>query len=199
MSQDDSFADLMARLRVRDADAATAVFNHFAGRLVELARQRMDERLRRKVDPEDVIQSVFRSFFARQARGEFDVGSWPELWSLLVVITVRKCGGSLDYFFAGRRDVRQEVTPNSMGDAAPGWQAVASDPTPAEVVAFGDLLEELMRGLQARGRQILTLSLQGYTVPEIKSQVGCSRRTVFRVLDQVKQRLQRLQGDALTS
>src|SRR5438132_613770 len=109
MSQDQSFADLMARLRAREADAATEIFNHFAGRLVALARSRMDERLRRKVDPEDVIQSVFRSFFTRQAQGEFDAQSWPELWSLLVVMTIRKCGGRLDYFFAARRDVRQEV------------------------------------------------------------------------------------------
>src|SRR5262245_21231499 len=109
MSQDQSFADLMARLRVGEPDAATEVFNHFAGRLVELARSRIDERLRRKVDSEYVIQSVFCSFFTQQAQGKFNAKSWPELWSLLVVMTIRKCGGRLDYFFAARRDVRQEV------------------------------------------------------------------------------------------
>src|SRR5262249_54383964 len=142
---------------------------------------------------------VFRSFFTRQSQGKFNANSWPELWSLLVLMTIRKCRGRADYFFGARRDVRQEVTPDRMsGDSGASWQAVASGPTPAEVAALGDLLEELMRGLQARGRQILSLSLQGYSVPEIRTQVGCSRRTVFRVLDQVKQRLHRLQADAST-
>ena len=44
---------------------------------------------RQKVDPEDVVQSAFRSFFTRQAAGQFDVASWDDLWGLLVVITVR--------------------------------------------------------------------------------------------------------------
>src|SRR5437016_3943113 len=123
MSQDQSFADLMNRLRAREAGAATEIFNEFAGRLVKLARRRIDEHLRRKVDPEDVVQSVFRSFFTRQAKGEFDLTSWPELWSLLVVMTVRKCGGRLDYFFAARRDVRQEETPNPLADGSEAsWQ-----------------------------------------------------------------------------
>jgi RNA polymerase sigma-70 factor (ECF subfamily) len=194
MSEDQSFRDLMAGLRTGAQGAATEIFNRFAGRLVGLARRRIDERLRRKLDPEDVIQSVFRSFFTRQAEGQFDLESWPDLWSLLVVMTIRKCGGRIDYFFAACRDVRQEVTkaPESE-DSAGGWQAIARDPTPSEVVALTDMLEQLTLGLEERGRHVLSLSLQGYTVPEIKSQLGCSERTVFRVLDQVKKRLRRLQ------
>src|SRR4051812_14113370 len=104
MPDEESFADLMARLRAGDQDAAARVYQHFARRLIGLARSRLDGLMRRKEDPEDVVQSVFRSFFARQAGGQFDLDDWNSLWSLLTVITLRKCGHRVEYFRAARRD-----------------------------------------------------------------------------------------------
>src|SRR5690242_9456367 len=61
VASEPSFADLMARLRAGDDAAAAALFQRFATRLIALARGRLDGLVRRKVDPEDVVQSVFRS------------------------------------------------------------------------------------------------------------------------------------------
>jgi RNA polymerase sigma-70 factor (ECF subfamily) len=91
MSPESSFADLMARLRAGDRDASALVFERFTRRLIGLARAHLDARLRQKVDPEDVLQSAYKSFFIRHARGEFDIDGWDGLWALLTVITVRKC------------------------------------------------------------------------------------------------------------
>ena len=66
MSLPDSFDDVITRLRDGDSEAATEIFHRFAARLIALARTRLDSRVRQKVDPEDVVQSVFRSFFIRQ-------------------------------------------------------------------------------------------------------------------------------------
>ena len=41
---------------------------------------------------EDVMASVFKSFFRRHAEAPFDLSSWDSLWSLLTLITLRKCG-----------------------------------------------------------------------------------------------------------
>jgi RNA polymerase sigma-70 factor (ECF subfamily) len=64
------FHDLMARLRDGDPDAARAVFDRFARRLAALAAARLPAVLRSKLDPEDVVQSAFRTFFRRQAAGD---------------------------------------------------------------------------------------------------------------------------------
>src|SRR5205823_4289317 len=111
MADETSFAEMMERLRLGDGPAAAQIFDRFAGRLVGLARSRIHGLLRQKVDPEDIVQSVFRSFFLRQSEGRMEVGSWDSLWGLLVVITLRKCGRCVEYFHAARRDIHREQTP----------------------------------------------------------------------------------------
>jgi RNA polymerase sigma-70 factor (ECF subfamily) len=187
-------AELMARLRAGDQEAARLVFGHFAHRLIALARHRLDPLLRRKVDPEDVIQSVFRTFFARQADGRLRVDSWESLWGLLTAITLRKCGRHIDHFQAACRDVRRERTPEPAGDdsSAGGWEAVDAEPTPFQAALLADTLEQLLHDLDERDRQILQLSLQGEDPPRIGAAVGCSERTVKRVLERIRQRLEQL-------
>src|SRR5437016_14196174 len=97
---DDSFDDVMARLRAGDEAAAAAIFDRFARRLIALARARLDRLVSSKVDPEDVLQSAFRSFFLRHAEGRWDLIGWDGLWGLLARITVRKCGRRIEHFRA---------------------------------------------------------------------------------------------------
>jgi len=85
-----SFDELLAQLRNRDNHAAAEVFHRYRCRLIGLARQNLDGRLQRKLGPEDVVQSVFRTVFRRLADGEFELGDWDSLWSLLTCVTVRK-------------------------------------------------------------------------------------------------------------
>jgi RNA polymerase sigma-70 factor (ECF subfamily) len=193
MSEETSFDDLMARLRAGDQDAAAQVFRRYAHRLLALARSRLQSRqVLQKVGPEDVLQSVFRSFFHRYADGQFDLGSWENLWSLLTSITLHKCGKQLKYFHALRRDVRQEVGAPPVEASDPGWELLAQDPSPLEVTQLLETVEQLLRGLDERDRQIVELRLQEYTVQEIGLRVGRTERTVQRVLERVRKRLERI-------
>jgi RNA polymerase sigma-70 factor (ECF subfamily) len=180
----------MARLRAGQNDAATQVFDRFAGHLIALARKHLDAQVLQKVDPEDVLQSVFRSFFARYPSGQLgSFASWDNLWAMLVVITLRKCGRQMDYFHAACRDVRREVA----GPADPDGSALAGgadEPTPSEAAMLTETVERLMGCLDGRHRDILALRLQGHPPPEISSRLGCTERTVYRVLERVKQWLE---------
>jgi RNA polymerase sigma-70 factor (ECF subfamily) len=89
MAEDASFALLMNRLRSGEDAAAQEVFERFAGRLVALARGRFNRLLAHKVDPEDVVQSAYKSLFVLQSKGKLDVGGWDGLGSLLTLITLR--------------------------------------------------------------------------------------------------------------
>ena len=188
-----SFEELLRRLRAGDDTAAALVFERFARRLLGLARTRLGKAIRQKVDAEDVLQSVFKSFFHRHADGQYVVANWDSLWGILAVITLRKCGRQVRHFRAARRDIRREESPPAAArkEQITQWQALTREPTPEEVAQFLELVEGLMRGLDNRERQMLVLHLQGYTAPEISAQVGRTERTVHRLLAMVRQRLER--------
>lgn len=188
MSSTNSFAQLMTRLRAGDQPAAAEVFHRFAERLIALARTRLDRQLRQKVDPEDILQSVYQSFFRRHLQGDFEVADWDGLWSLLTVLTVRKCGRWAERFRAECRDVNREQSLAALGEA------LAREPTPAEAAALTDAVEYLLRHLEERDRAIVALTLQGYPAAEVAHQLGRPERTVFRILERVKKRLRRLEG-----
>jgi len=119
MPQDDSFHEVMARLRTGDQDAATRVFHQFARRLIALAQTRLQGRLRQKIDPEDVLQSVYKSFFVRHEKGQWQLDSWDGLWAILMVITLRKCGRWAEVFQTERRDMKREVSTGEGLDSGP--------------------------------------------------------------------------------
>ncbi len=199
MNADNSFAELIGPLRHGDDRAAAEVFNRYAQRLIALARSRLDPGTRQKVDPEDVVQSVYRSFFTRYADGQFDVRDWDNLWSMLTVMTVRKCVNRVEFFRAACRDVQREVAAQTASDETTVGRAhegVSAEPTPDEAAALTDTVEQLMRGLEnERERQILTLSLQGYSAAEVSGRVGRAERTVRRVLERVRERLKRMREE----
>jgi RNA polymerase sigma-70 factor, ECF subfamily len=195
MAEQDSFAFLMARLNAGDGGAAAAVFRRYAQRLLALARSRLEEAVRGKEDPEDVLQSVFRSFFTRHQDGAFDVSGWDSLWALLALLTVRKCADRIEYFHAACRDVRREEGLDSPGGSGGPGRVAAAEPTPSEAAILTEALERLMAGLEGDERDIVTLQLQGYTIPEISARVRRSERTVCRVLERVRRRLRRQRAE----
>jgi RNA polymerase sigma-70 factor (ECF subfamily) len=194
MADDSSFDVLMARLRAGDDEAAARVFRRFARRLIALAQVHLSGALRQKEDPEDVVQSAFKSFFRRQADRPYEVDSWDNLWNLLALITVRKCCHRADAFGAACRDVNREAM--AADDPAAAREIFARDPTPSEAAMLAETLERVLRGLDERDRRIVVLSLQGYAVLEISAELGCTERTVYRVLARVKRRLEDLRDEA---
>ena len=56
-------------------------------------------------------------------------------------------------------------------------------------------VEQLIKGLEGRHREILALSLQGYTKPEISAKVRCTERTAYRVLERVKGMLEEMRAE----
>jgi RNA polymerase sigma-70 factor (ECF subfamily) len=188
----DSFESLMARLGQADQQAAEEIFCRFARRLIDLASKHLDGRLRQKIDPEDVVLSAFKSFFLRHAHQQFELAGWDNLWGLLTLITLRKCGYQTRHFHAASRDVHREVMlAGRADDSRASWQAIARDPTPMEAAVLAETVQQLFDNLTADGRRILELALEGYKIAEIASRVGRAERTVYRTLDRIKGRLQR--------
>src|SRR5262249_11195652 len=145
--------------------------------------------------PEDVLQSVYKSFFARFARGEGRVASvdgWGSLLGLLLVMTARKCALQQAHHRKKRRSIEREQPAPAEEDSSGGVEALAREPTPEEAAIFNDLLGRLVGDLQDWERRVVELGIEGHTVPEIAAAVGWADRTVHRVRDRVRKRLERL-------
>jgi RNA polymerase sigma factor (sigma-70 family) len=184
-----SFDELMSRLRQGDNEAARQLFERFAQRLIALIRQQLDERLRGRIDPEDVMQSVFLSFFCRSQEEEFQLRDWDDLWALLTRMTLNKLGHHLSYHLAERRSVQRESEEPIPSADVSSWTIVAREPTPLEAMILSETVEELLRPLNSRDRTIAMLALEGYTRHEIAEQAGCTERTVYRVLARLRHQM----------
>ena len=189
-------SEFLRRLRQGDEQAARRVFERFAGRLTALARTRLSDLVRAQVDPEDIVQSVFRSFFVRQSAGEFSLEGWDKMWSLLAMITLRKCGHRADYLYAACRDVHRQAQFSEIPESIAAFEAIAREPTPVESALLEEAMQEMFAAFKPRQRRIIEMRLQGAGVAEISEAVGCTERTVSRALKSVRQWLdERLDAD----
>lgn len=190
----DSFADFVKRLRAGDDDASRQLFERFARQLIAMARRRFDGPLKHKVDPEDIVQSAYKSFFLRHADGKVVVGNWNSLWGLLTIITVRKCSERVAYHRAKQRDAAREVVPTG---SSPAIEGLSREPTPDEAAELAETVTRLMDSLDATERPVLELSLQGYSTREISEQLNRAERTVRLLRERVRKRLERMQQENL--
>lgn len=113
MPPSESAKVLLARWQAGDQEAAQAIYQRYAQRLCALAEKDIGERLARRVGPEDIVQSVFRTFFRRTGDGQFAVDHSGSLWRLLVRITANKVLRHAEREGAARRDMKVEVHANS--------------------------------------------------------------------------------------
>jgi RNA polymerase sigma factor (sigma-70 family) len=192
----DSFTEFLANLHKKDDAAAQELFGRFAHQLIALALRHIDAGLRHKVDPEDVVQSAYKSFFFRYGAGNLDVVNWNSLWGLLTLITVRKCAERVAYHRAECRDARREASAPTGDEAAPWREPFGREPTPLEAAVLSETVEQLLAGLDEEERPVLELSLQGYTTREISERLGRAERTVRLLREGVRHRLERMQRES---
>jgi RNA polymerase sigma-70 factor (ECF subfamily) len=180
---------LLRRLQAGESDAATELYRRYAARLIDLAEATASPDLKRCVDPEDIVQSVFRTFFRRASLGEYEVPAGDELWKLFLVIGLNKVRAVAAHHKAAKRDVRQ-----TSGGAA---LELAGNETPDETArrTLEMTIEELLAPLPESHRTIVRLRTDGYEVAEIASRVGRAKRSVERILQEFRTKLQELIHD----
>jgi RNA polymerase sigma-70 factor (ECF subfamily) len=193
---DATVAELLTRWQHGDEHAAAELFRRYAGRLIGLARSRLPDNLAQRFDPEDVVQSAYRSFFARARDGRFEVQPGNDLWQLLVAITLHKLQHQVRWNTAEKRAVfREERIEDAAATASP--PLLTQEPSPIEAVALVDEVEQVMSRLDPLPRRVLELRLQGFDYEEIAAEVDRSECTVRRVLRQLEQSLEEWQRERL--
>ena len=159
-----------------------SVFTNYSQRLASLAERHLSERLKTRVDGEDIAQSAFRTFFRRRDAGEFHIDSSSELWQLLAHITVRKAQAHGRRHTAQKRDMAAEET-------AEDCTLASQQPRPEDAVIVEDEIERILKDLPEQYSSILGLLLEGHSKTDVAEKMELSRMTIHRVVDVLKERL----------
>ncbi len=185
--------ELLERIRDGHQDAAYALYARYAEPLIRVARGQTAHELRTRFDPEDVVQSVFRTFFRRVSNGQYVVPEGSELWKLLLVMALNKLRTLGAHHRAEKRDVRRTGTLNVVfGDGT----TQASDAEALQQLQWS--IDEVLHDYPEVQQQIIRMRIEGEEVQAIADATSRSKRTVERVLQQFRDALLARLSDIVT-
>lgn len=173
----------------------SAAVEEFADRLLRLARSRLPNRIQQRVDPEDIVQSVFKSFFVRHEAEKFTFEDASDVWRLLAAITWHKVQRSIRFNHQQERDVQKEVNDSAPFHAQQIQATPSDDPTASSLIVMMELTDQIMERLPQKHQEILRLRMEEYSIDEISEAISVSSRTVDRALALVRKVATELMDD----
>ena len=173
--------ELLSRFRAGEEDAATALYMRYARQIQSIAENETDEKMAVRVDPEGVVQSVFRTFFRRVNLGQYDVSDPDELWKLLLVIALNKLRSVAKSHRTAKRDVSKTVP---LGESD---KAIDKNQQALSVLEM--TIQEIVSELPEGEGKIIMLRIEGFEVQEIADRCQRSKRSVERILQKFRMRL----------
>jgi RNA polymerase sigma-70 factor, ECF subfamily len=205
-------------LHDRVADGTQSVYaeldRQYRKKLCALIKHKLDIRYQARLDPEDVYQSVLRTFFRHNAQGEFHFEHDGALWKLLQEIARKKVLKAAEYHGAAMRSpdreeyaaddqlAQPELTRRQAELLAHALADVLDDRRrPLEASLFpllinGYRIEEIVQivlaELPPKYAKILQWRLEGCTEEQIAEKLGCLRGEVRYKLRRIVERLARL-------
>jgi RNA polymerase sigma factor (sigma-70 family) len=179
---------LVRRLQAGSETAAGHLYVRYVARLRGLARAKMSAEVAGRVDPDDIVQSVFRRFFQAARRDDFAAPAGEDLWDLLLVITINRVRSEHAYQRAAKRDVRRTGKPGGRAEAE--WSedplAAIADQDDSAVAALRLYVVEALETLPPDHRRAVELRMDGFEVAEIARDLGRSKRTSERLLQEAR-------------
>jgi RNA polymerase sigma-70 factor (ECF subfamily) len=188
----ESSTSLIDRWRQGDQAAADVLYQRYVERLSGIVTAQLADRFRSRMDADDVVQSVCRSFFRRVQEGQFRFDADDDVWKLLVTISLNKLRNQIRRHSAAKRDASQER--RRRDNALPDdfhLEKLAETPSPVEAFIFAEMVERVCDQLDDRHALLLQLRLEGHNQQEIAERLQTSDRSVRRMMDNIRDVLSR--------
>jgi RNA polymerase sigma-70 factor (ECF subfamily) len=170
---------LLAQARAGDQDALGRVLEGYRDYLRLLARSRVGQELRVRLDPSDLVQETLLE--AQRDFRQFAGGSEAELAVWLRRILARNLADQLKYHQSQKRDINREQSLEALVDQA--HEALAAPlSTPSKVASHREqavVLASALAGLPQDYREVVTLRhLEGRSFEEIAAHMNRSSGAV---------------------
>lgn len=193
MSKNTNVSHWIDLVKAGDPAAANRIWQHYFDRLVRTVRARLYGQNRAISDEEDIVLSVFNSFYNAAENGRFpDLSDRDDLWRLLLRMSARKVVDKR------RRDQRQRRggsvkvhSLNQTNDNESIVEAIGDEPSPEMVLMMQESVAEVFSRLGVgQLREIAGGKLEGYSNAELAERFGCSERTIERRLHLIREKCQ---------
>jgi len=190
MNEDEEWDQMLAGLRTGDEQACERFWSEYAPMLESVADRQLSQRLKRRVGADDIVLSACRTFFRRVSDGQFELPDAEALWRLICTITLTKARRAARDNLRKKRGMDREQSLDAGDDDStnPAGQLPGNSTTPLDAAMVADQMEALLGGLGEQECTILDLKLQQFTNDEIAEKVGCSERSVRRIISKLKER-----------
>jgi RNA polymerase sigma-70 factor (ECF subfamily) len=187
-------------LKDGDPDVCSRFWKQHGANLEAIAGQQLSRKLQRRVGPDDIVQSVFRTFFRRMAGGEFEVPDAGAMWRLMCAITLTKARRAARDHRRLKRGLNSE---SALSEAEQEYgadfssQLAGSEHDPSLALEMSDQLQTLLGQLGDEECQVLELKMNDRSNEQIADILGCSERTVRRIVNKVQSRWQAMMDEAI--
>lgn len=181
-SPDPPISHWLAKLKDGDGAAIEGLWRYYEPRLLELARTRLLWASKAVADEDDLVVSVFESFWKGTQNGKFSgLFHRHELWAMLVHITCQK---AID---RNRKDKTKKRGGDRKHEELLADEVRELRPTPETEAEMKDQLRHLLELLPDELTcRVAVLRMQGHLNEEIAAELNIAVRTVERRLGMIR-------------
>lgn len=193
MSETNNISHWIDQIKDGDSVAANRIWQHYFDRLVQAVRRRISGQNRAVSDEEDIVLSVFDSFYAAAENGRFpDLSDRDDLWRLLLRMSARKVIDKRRHDMRQRRGGNVQVRSLGVGGEDEAIiEAIGDEPSPEMVLMMQESVEQFFSNLGVGHlRDLAGARLEGYSNAELALRFDCSERTIERRLHLIREKCQ---------
>lgn len=198
MSNSSNVSHWIELVKSGDSAAANRIWQLYFDRLVRAVRARLNGQNRAVSDEEDIVLSVFESFYNAADQGRFpDLADRGDLWRLLLRMSARKVIDKRRHDRRQRRggDVAvhslNQSSANRSDHDSPIFEVIGNEPSPDMVLMLQESVDQLFSHLGVgQLRDLAGAKLEGYSNAELAQRFACSERTIERRLHLIREKCQ---------
>ncbi len=192
MPNEPDISDLIARAKAGDETAIREFLSRFEPEVRMMVRGRLPRMLRTQFDSMDFVQAVWQSFFADLQSSSRQFENVHHLRGFLAGVARNKVYEEHRRLTRTKKHAlaREQSLYVRRGSRELELARISPEPTPRQAVQASDRLAQLVARCSPLEAQIITLRHQEMTFDEIARRTGVSERSVRRIIDEARERME---------
>jgi RNA polymerase sigma-70 factor (ECF subfamily) len=180
--------EFLRRIQAGDEGAARELLSRFEAEVRLVVRRQLPRLLRSRFDSLDFLQSVWGSFFRRMRTAPTEFEDSRHLVAFLARAAKNKVIDEYRRAASRKQDMHREEP--LWGDGLRPRDVPDPTDSPSEVAQAHEVLGRLRELMPEDRRSILEMKAEGLSSKDIGERLGISERTVQRVLEDLRRRME---------